>query len=54
MTDINTTVGTIEHVDPTQVIVEANVRSTAPLDKEFPASIRENGVITPILARRDK
>jgi len=54
MTDINTTVGTIEHVDPAQVIVEANVRSTAPLDKDFLASIRENGVITPILARRDE
>ena len=54
MTDINTTVGTIEHVDPTQVIVEANVRSTVPLDKDFLASIRENGVITPILARRDE
>ena len=54
MTDINTTVGTIEHVDPAQVIVEANVRSTAPLDKNFLASIRENGVITPILARRDE
>lgn len=54
MTDINTTVGTIEHVDPTQVIVEANVRSIAPLEKDFLASIRENGVITPILARRDE
>lgn len=53
MTDTSTTNGTIEHVDPTTVIVEANVRTTAPLDKEFLASIRENGVLTPILARRD-
>lgn len=53
MTDTSTTSGTIEHVDPTMVIVEANVRTTAPLDKEFLASIRENGVLTPILARRD-
>lgn len=53
MTDTSTTTGTIEHVDPTTVIVEANVRTTAPLDKEFIASIRENGVLTPILARRD-
>ena len=51
MTDTSTTTGTIEHVDPTTVIVEANVRTTAPLDKEFLASIRENGVLTPILAR---
>jgi ParB family transcriptional regulator, chromosome partitioning protein len=54
MTDTSTTTGTIEHVDPTQVIVEANVRTAAPLDKEFLASIRENGVLTPILARRDE
>lgn len=54
MTDTSTTAGTIEHVDPTQVIVEANVRTVAPLDKEFLASIRENGVLTPILARRDE
>ena len=53
MTNTSTTTGTIEHVDPTTVIVEANVRTTAPLDKEFLASIRENGVLTPILARRD-
>ncbi|CAN5273007.1 hypothetical protein BH11ACT5_BH11ACT5_18500 [soil metagenome] len=54
MTDTSTTTGTIEHVDPTTVVVEANVRTTAPLDKEFLASIRENGVLTPILARRDQ
>jgi ParB family transcriptional regulator, chromosome partitioning protein len=53
MNDTSTTTGTIEHVDPTTVIVEANVRTTAPLNKEFLASIRENGVLTPILARRD-
>ena len=53
MTGVNTTVGTIEHVDPTQVIVEAIVRSTAPLDKDFLASIRQNGVLTPIFARGD-
>ena len=57
MTDTTSTTtgaGTLEHVDPQVVIVEANVRTTAPLDKEFLASIRENGVLTPILARRDK
>jgi len=54
MTNTSTTTGTIEHVDPTTVIVEANVRTTAPLDKEFLASIRENGVLTPILVRRDQ
>ena len=57
MTDTTSTAtgaGVLEHVDPQLVIVEANVRTTAPLDKEFLASIRENGVLTPILARRDK
>ena len=53
MTGINATVGTIEHVIPTQEFVEAIVRSTAPFDMDFFASLRENGVITPILARRN-
>lgn len=48
-----TTAGTIEHVDPTMIEVEENVRLDVRLDKEFIASIKENGVLVPILARRD-
>jgi ParB family chromosome partitioning protein len=45
--------GTVEHIDPNQIIVETNVRTTANLPREFVASITQNGVLTPILARRD-
>ena len=45
--------GTIEHVDPNLIVVEANVRTEANLPREFVASIKQNGVLTPILARRD-
>ncbi|GAA1961889.1 ParB/RepB/Spo0J family partition protein [Microbacterium deminutum] len=33
-------------------MIEENVRPSAPLTKEFVQSIRENGVLTPVLARR--
>jgi ParB family chromosome partitioning protein len=46
--------GTIEHIDPNQIIVEANVRTDAKLPREFVESIKQNGVLTPILARRDE
>lgn len=46
--------GTIQHVAPADLIIEANVRTSAPVTPEFIASIRENGVITPVLARRDE
>ncbi|MCM6761137.1 ParB/RepB/Spo0J family partition protein [Rathayibacter sp. ZW T2_19] len=46
--------GTVQHIDPTTLVIEANVRSSAPITKDFIASIRENGVITPLLARRDE
>lgn len=46
--------GTVEHVDPNTIIVEANVRTKASLGAEFVASIGQNGVLTPILARRDE
>ncbi|NQX10369.1 ParB/RepB/Spo0J family partition protein [Microbacteriaceae bacterium VKM Ac-2855] len=49
-----TTSGTVEHLDPTTLVIEANVRSSAPITRDFVASIRENGVITPVLARRDE
>jgi len=57
MTTTNTTTtqtGTVEHIDPNTVIIEANVRPSAPITKEFVNSIRENGVLTPVLARRDE
>ncbi len=54
MTNSTATQGTVEHIDPNAIIIEANVRPSAPLTKEFVASIRENGVLTPVLARRDE
>jgi ParB family chromosome partitioning protein len=48
-----TTAGTIEHVDPATIEVEENVRLDVTIDKEFVASIKANGVLVPILARRD-
>lgn len=48
-----TTAGTLEHVDPTTIEVEENVRLDVTIDKEFVASIKANGVLVPILARRD-
>lgn len=49
-------VGIIEHVDPHTVTIEENVRPegpSLPLTAEFIQSIRENGVLTPVLAWRD-
>ena len=51
MTDI-ATLGTIEHIDPAQIEVETNIRTTVKLDPGFVASIREHGVITPVGCRR--
>ncbi|MGX5769752.1 ParB/RepB/Spo0J family partition protein [Microbacterium trichothecenolyticum] len=52
---INTTpTGTVEHIDPSTLIVETNVRTTAPLDAGFVDSIRQVGVLTPLLAWRDQ
>ena len=48
-----TTAGTIEHIDPTTIEVEENVRLDVTIDKDFVASIKANGVLVPILARRD-
>ncbi|RII94847.1 ParB/RepB/Spo0J family partition protein [Clavibacter californiensis] len=49
-----TTSGVIEHVDPTTLVIEANVRPSAALTVEFIQSIRARGFITPVLARRDE
>ena len=45
--------GTLEHLDPNTLEVETNVRTEASLTKQFIASIKEQGVITPIVAVRE-
>lgn len=42
------------HVDPATLVVGANARIDARLDRAFIASIRERGVLTPILAYHDE
>lgn len=51
MTD-TTTLGTIEHVDPNSIEVETNIRTVVDLPSEFVDSIREHGVLQPVLCRR--
>jgi ParB family chromosome partitioning protein len=53
MTD-TATLGTIEHIDPNQIEVETNIRTTVKLDPAFVASIREYGVLTPVGCRRNE
>ncbi|WP_316295785.1 ParB/RepB/Spo0J family partition protein [Clavibacter michiganensis] len=43
----------VEHLDPNTLIIEENVRPSADLNRDFVRSIRENGVIVPVVARRD-
>ena len=43
----------LEQVDPRTLVLEANVRADARLDKAFVASIRDRGVLVPIVAHRD-
>lgn len=52
MTTIETT-GTLVHVDPASIVLDTNVRTTARLEKDFVASIRENGVMQPVVGYRD-
>lgn len=40
------------HIDPRTLTVEANIRSDAALDRAFVASIRQHGVIVPVLVVR--
>lgn len=54
MTVNTTTTGTLEHIDPHTLLVETNVRTTTPLDSGFVDSIRQVGVLTPLLAWRDQ
>lgn len=54
MADTTIHPGTVEHIDPQALIIEANVRPSAPLTPAFVQSIQHNGVLTPVLARRDE
>jgi ParB family chromosome partitioning protein len=42
----------VEHVDPASLLVDVNVRTDTALDKDFLASIKELGVLVPIVAVR--
>jgi len=52
MSEITTLTGTIEHLDPRTLTIEDNVRPTAPITPAFVQSIKENGVLTPVLGHR--
>ncbi|CQD24287.1 nuclease [Mycobacterium lentiflavum] len=45
-------VGTLEHIDPHVLVVDTNVRDDAAVDAQFVASIKEHGVLAPILGVR--
>lgn len=53
MTEAITTTGVLENVDPGDLQIENNVRIEASLTKQFITSIKENGVLVPIVAIRD-
>lgn len=44
--------GTIEHIDPNQIEVETNVRTVVKIDPALVASIRDFGVLEPVVCRR--
>ncbi len=44
--------GTLEHLDPTTVLIGENVRDTVVLDPQFVASIAQHGVLQPVTAVR--
>ncbi|MCD2444339.1 ParB N-terminal domain-containing protein [Agromyces sp. SYSU K20354] len=48
------TAGVLEHIDPNSIVIETNVRPSAPLTPEFIASIRYHGVLVPTLGYRDE
>jgi len=43
---------TVEHVDPASLLIDINVRTDTSLDKDFLASIRDLGMLVPIVAVR--
>lgn len=44
----------VEHIDPAQAVVGINVRAEARLSPGFVASIRERGVLVPVVGHRDE
>ena len=44
--------GTLEHLDPTTLVIGENVRDDAALDPHFLASVAEHGVLQPLTAVR--
>ncbi|WP_307041790.1 ParB/RepB/Spo0J family partition protein [Agromyces ramosus] len=53
---MTTSIGTgsrVEHVHPDAILIEDNIREAVHLDDGFVASIREHGVIQPVLAVRN-
>lgn len=46
-------VSQVEHIDPNVITIEDNIREAITLDDGFIASIREHGVIQPVLAIRN-
>lgn len=53
MTEPLSSAGVLEHVNPNDLAIETNVRTVASLTKQFVASIKENGVLVPIVAIRN-
>lgn len=53
MTEEHIITGVLEHLDPNEVEVEVNVRTEASLTKQFIASIKEQGVLVPVVAVRE-
>ncbi|MGP5261296.1 ParB N-terminal domain-containing protein, partial [Brachybacterium paraconglomeratum] len=53
MTTTDTT-RTLVHVDPTTIVLDTNVRTDARLDKDFVASVRDHGVMQPVVGYRDQ
>lgn len=45
--------GVLEHLNPNEIEVEINVRTEASLTKQFIASIKEQGVLVPVVAVRE-
>ena len=44
---------TLEHLDPASLVIDANVRTDPRLDPRFVASVKERGVLEPVVAYRD-
>ncbi|WP_104168879.1 ParB/RepB/Spo0J family partition protein [Arthrobacter sp. SX1312] len=42
----------LEHLNPTELTIDANVRADVRLDPEFLASIKQHGVLQPVVAHR--